>query len=60
MVFWNNQDLRAVVCKKYREYGARSKNSDFFHYTKKTLLGNYFQKQYSKVPAKLRFWEKES
>ena len=41
--------LRAVVS-KYRESGARSKNLNFFMSPKK---------QYSKVPAKLRFCEKQ-
>ena len=45
--------LRAVVC-KYRESGAISKNADFFLIQQKYNI----QKQYSKVPAKLRFCEK--
>ena len=45
--------LRAVVC-KYRESGAISKNADFFLIQQKYDI----QKQYSKVPAKLRFCEK--
>ena len=34
------------------------KNPIYFYYTKKTRLVNYFQKQYSQVPAKFRFCEK--
>ena len=45
--------LRAVVC-KYRESSAISKNADFFLIQQKYNI----QKQYSKVPAKLRFCEK--
>ena len=45
--------LRAVVC-KYRESGAISKKTDFFLIQQKYNI----QKQYSKVPAKLRFCEK--
>ena len=50
--------LNLVVVRKYRESGARSRNSNFFLFRQKSLLVNYFQKQYSKVPAKLRFCEK--
>ena len=50
--------LNLVVVRKYRESGARSRNSNFFLFHQKSLLVNYFQKQYSKVPAKLHFCEK--
>ena len=45
--------LRAVVC-KYRESGTISKNAHFFLIQQKYNI----QKQYSKVPSKLRFFEK--
>ena len=35
-----------------------AKIRNFFSFTKKSLWVNYFQKQYSKVPASLRFGEK--
>ena len=49
--------VRAVVS-NYRESLDNCKNSNFFSFTKKSLWVNYFQKQYSKVPASLRFGEK--
>ena len=55
MVFWNNQDLRAVVCKKYREYGARSKNSDFFSLHQKNPFGKLFSKTIFKSSSEASF-----
>ena len=48
---------RAVVC-KYGEPGATSKKANFFFISpKRNPFGKLFQKQHSKIPAKLRFCE---
>ena len=57
MVFCNNQDLRAVVC-KYREYGARSKNSDFFSLHQKNPFGKLFSKTIFKSSSEAPFLRK--
>ena len=57
MVFWNNQDLRAVVC-KYREYGARWKNSHFFSLDQKNPFGKLFSKTIFKSSSEAPFLRK--
>ena len=49
--------LRAVVS-NYGESGTAAKLRICFSLTKKSLSVNYFQKQYSTVPASLWFGEK--
>ena len=46
------QNLRTVLSSQIKKF-------DFFYFTKKTFLINYFQKQYSKDLVKLRFCEKQ-
>ena len=57
MVFWNNQDLRAVVC-KYREYSASWKNSDFFSLHQKNPFGKLFSKTILKSSSEVSFLRK--
>ena len=52
-----NNPLRAVVS-NYGESGTAAKLRICFSFTKKSLSVNYFQKQYSTVPASLWFGEK--
>ena len=57
MVFWNNQDLRAVVC-KYRESSTRSKNSNLFLLHQKNPFGKLFSKTIFKSSSEVPFLRK--
>ena len=57
MVFWNNQDLRAVVC-KYRESRVRSKNSHLFLLHQKNLFGKLCSKTIFKSSSEVPFLRK--
>ena len=47
-----------TTTKKIERKGARSKNANCLLFHQKNPLVNYFQKQYSNVPAKLSFLRK--